>query len=82
MPYTYPQIKGIQNMYENEKMYKAGSTFNGKTIEVNNSQKQRQIVRIFLCKAIFRSVGSQKFYITQGQTVNNQYRCTERQKYN
>ena len=53
MPYTYPQIKGIQNMYENEKMYKAGSTFNGKTIEVNNSQKQRQIVHIFLCKAIF-----------------------------
>ena len=53
MPYTYPQIKGSQNMYENEKMYKAGSTFNGKTIEVNNSQKQRQIVHIFLCKAIF-----------------------------
>ena len=53
VPYTYPQIKGSQNMYENEKMYKAGSTFNGKTIEVNNSQKQRQIVHIFLCKAIF-----------------------------
>ena len=47
-------------MYENEKMYKAGSKFKGKTIEVNNSQKQRQVVYNYSAKLFFKSVGSQE----------------------